>query len=60
MVLVHLPAKPVDFVWANVGRYSMHGAYGLDFIIPGFYGENFTITNYVHVYVYRNSINYSE
>ena len=29
MVLVYLPRKLGDFVRANVGKYSIHGAYGL-------------------------------
>ena len=28
MVLVYLPTKLGDFLWANVGKYSIHGAYG--------------------------------
>jgi hypothetical protein len=28
MVLVYLPTKLGDFVRANVGKYSIHGAYG--------------------------------
>ena len=28
MVLVYLPTKLGDFLWANVGKYSIHGEYG--------------------------------
>jgi len=28
MVLVYLPTKLGDFVRANVGKYTIHGAYG--------------------------------
>ena len=33
MVLVYLPTKLDDFVRANVGKYSIHGAYGI-WILP--------------------------
>ena len=35
MVLVYLPTKLDDFVRANVGKYSIHGAYGIGSM--GFY-----------------------
>jgi hypothetical protein len=28
MVLVYLPTKLGDLCWANVGKHSIHGAYG--------------------------------